>query len=272
MKYYKYILILWAIPLCAGENIDKILEASGNDLLENIQEEKEFSIPNVIIDTPQEEEFAVEDENEEAKVLEQEKLTVEAENSIQKVIVKETASAIQKQDSDEEFEKITPATEDLSILAQRPRVTQAPDSPTKSGDVNQYETLPLTAEEKEKIGEILMTLAENNVFQLLFQKKRLERLGHEIHHVHPVRFMGTVFSDPRLVYCMRSIRRSSFKWDGFLDGFIERIQDEAKAGNLNDYIPGLAEALHLKAQDLQYFVDQKNFEGLIVFLTENASP
>lgn len=272
MKYYKLALIFFAVPVCAEENIEKLLEVSGKNLLEIIPEGKEFSHQKIILTTLDEpSDFEIE-EDEEAKILEQENLAIEAENSLQKVIEKETAQAILKQEDEEELQKLVPKIEELSMLAQRPKVTQVPDPVIEPAKVNAYETLLLSIDEREKIAEILITLAENNVFQLLFQKKRLERLGHEIHHVHPMRFMGTVFSDPRLVYCMRCIRRSSFKWDGFLDGFVERIKDEAKAGNLNDYVPGLAETLHLKQHDLQGFVDQKNFEGLIVYLTENASP
>ena len=154
---------------------------------------------------------------------------------------------------------------DFYSLAQMPQITQLVD-----GQIDPYEALPITGEEKRKIAEILTIMADNNVFQLLFQRKHLERLGREIHHVHPMRFMGTVFSDQRLVHCMRCIRRSSFKWEGFMDGFVDRIKQEAREGNVNPYVPGLANALHLNAQAIQAYVDRRDFEGLIVFLVEHT--
>ena len=141
-------------------------------------------------------------------------------------------------------------------------------SPSEAPESNLYETLSISMDEKQKIGKILITMAENSVFKLLFEKKRLERLGHDIRNVHPIRFLGTVFSDPRLVHCMHRIRSSGFKWDGFINGFSERFMEELLSNNVNQYIPGLSESLGLKTQDLQYYVDRKDFEGLIIFMME----
>lgn len=142
---------------------------------------------------------------------------------------------------------------------------QAPDMQEKKV-VNPYETLPINGEERHKIGVIIITLAENSIFKLLFEKKHLERLGHDINHVHPIRFLGTVFSDPRLVHCMFEIRSSGFKWDGFIDGFSERFMQEVRAGNVNAYIPGLAESLNINFDQFQSLVDKNDFEAMVLYL------
>jgi hypothetical protein len=157
--------------------------------------------------------------------------------------------------------------DDLNYLAQRPTVTFAQPS---SEDA--YESLPITAEEKQKITQLLMTMAENNVFQLLFEKKNLERLGHEINGVHPMRFIGTVFSNPRLKYCMHQIKRSGFKWNGFMDGFSQRFAKEQKEGNINAYVPGFAKAVDVNQEEVQKYIDKHDFEGLVDFLMVNAKP
>jgi len=169
--------------------------------------------------------------------------------------------------NEEEFDPITPEVEDLFAFLNQPATTLA-DSPPSSKDL--YETLPITVEEKQKIGRILSTMAENNVFKLLFEKKYLERLGREVNHVHPVRFIGTVFSDPRLVHCMFQIRRSGFKWDGFIDGFRERFMEEVRANNVDKYLPGLAKALNVSAEDLQAYAHYKDVEGLVLYLMEKS--
>jgi len=131
-----------------------------------------------------------------------------------------------------------------------------------------YETLHISTEDRQKIGAILVTMAENNVFKLLFEKKRLERLGYEVNHVHPIRFLGTVFSDPRLVHCLRKIRTSGFKWDGFIDGFSQRFKQEVKAGNIDKYIPSFAASLGVNPEDVQAYVNYRDYEGLVLFLLE----
>ena len=135
--------------------------------------------------------------------------------------------------------------------------------------VSPYDTLLITAEEKVIIGRLLMTLAEDNVFKLLMERKRLERWGEQIGHVHPVRFLGTVFTDPRLTYCMREIKRSSFKWDGFVDGFAERMQEEAEKNNLVKYVQGFAAAVNRDPEGLYPYFEKADFEGLVKYLLKN---
>lgn len=154
----------------------------------------------------------------------------------------------------------------LSQLAKQEPVTvqQVPEEHTQTP----YATLPISTEDKQKIRAILVTLAENNVVKLLFEKKRLERLGYEVNHVHPICFLGTVFSDPRLVHCIQKIRSSSFKWDGFIEGFSDRLRQEVKAGNVDSYVPSFAEHLNLSADEIQAYINYRDYEGLVLFLLE----
>lgn len=174
---------------------------------------------------------------------------------------------------EESQEEIAPQVEDLSHLAKRPTVQVVEPEATEAktqASASAYDTLPISVVEKQKIHAILTTMAENNVFKLLFQKKQLEKWGREIHHVHPVRFLGSVFSDPRLVNCMFEIRRSGFKWDGFIEGFSQRFLAELKRGNVNQYIPGFSASLHLNERDVMAYVNFKDFEGLVLYLMEKC--
>ena len=139
-----------------------------------------------------------------------------------------------------------------------------------NNDLGSYDELIITAEARGKIEELLQTMAENNVFQLLFLRKRLEKIGREIDFVHPMRFIGTVFSDPRLVRYMREIRKTSFKWDGFVGGFGKRFKAEIKANNVNDYVPGLAKLLGIKEGGIRIYIEHKNFEGLVLYLMRQS--
>ena len=194
---------------------------------------------------------------------------VEASPSLDSKVDQEMASILKSEEiKEEELEEVAPQVEDLSHLAKRPSVTiaQAPEPETE----NAYEMLPISIAERQKISAILTTMAENNVFKLLFEKKTLEKLGREIHHVHPIRFLGAVFTDPRLVHCMYEIRRSGFKWDGFIDGFSKRFLAEISDGNVNAYIPGFAASLDMKKEDIMTYVNYKDFEGLVLYLMEKS--
>lgn len=233
-----------------------------------------------------------------AKILDSEKLENEQAASLGGMIEEETAQVLQS-DSEEEigYEEAQPSLEEVpaeSVVADPEPLTNegeiAETEEVASNEENQaplggavaeeevaqaepvaeqkdpYETLPISSVEKQKIGKLLTTMAEKSIFKLLFERKHLERLGHEINHVHPIRFLGTVFSDPRLTYCMHEIRKSGFKWDGFIDGFSERFLEEVRAGNINAYIPGLAENLGIDQEKFQALVDKKDFEAMVLFL------
>lgn len=222
----------------------------------------EFSYPEMMI----EEEFPQYEMEELA--FEEALIEIEATNSLEGVIEKETAGVLQVETEEKIPEDLEPSYEDLAHLDEKQSVAEAVPAPVR----NAYESLPITEEEKEKIGKIFITMSENNVFQLLFERKYLQRLGKEINHVHPMRFLGTAFSDRRVTHAIRSIKGSMFKWDGFIDGFAERLNEEYMANNINQYVDGLAEALRVDKVRMQAFIDKKDFEGLVIYLMNNVRP
>lgn len=138
---------------------------------------------------------------------------------------------------------------------------KAPDK-----EMELYEALPISDTEKEIIGKILTTMAENNLLNLWFQRKDLETLGQQIRSVHPIRFLGTVFSNPKLVRAMHDIRQSKFKWEGFIEGFTERLKEEVNLNNVYPYLSGFAIHVNMHPQQIKKYFDERNYEGLVLFL------
>lgn len=253
--------LVFALPLCAQETEDASTLSLLQPDLNKVEELISFSDAKVLEENR--EQFGDHIEQEGDDGFREAEHHIELRSSLVGIVEKETAELITLQEEEEQASFKNPECEDLSAFLKQPNITRVSDTPATPS--NPYENLPITFEEKQKISEILMTMADNNVFQLLFHKKHLEKLGHEINHVHPVRFLGAVFSDPRLVHCMRQIKKSSFKWDGFIDGFGQRFHQELRANNVNEFVPGLAESLKVQVGDVQPFVDKKDFEGLVLF-------
>ncbi len=126
--------------------------------------------------------------------------------------------------------------------------------------------LPLSDKESRIITQIIRTMADKNVFELLFEKKDLERKGKRINHVHPLRFMGHILADSKLRRCLKEIRGSSFKWDHLIDGFAKKMRDEAAKDNLASYLPGFAELLSADLSAIQSYIYRKDYEGLVKYL------
>ncbi len=133
----------------------------------------------------------------------------------------------------------------------------------KSEESKRFFDLPVTEEEKSIIRKIITTMADKNVIQLLLEKKSMERKGDKIQPVHPLRFAGIVLTDPNLKRCMKLITKSTFKWNGFLDGYEKRMKEEARAGTLMCYAAGLADLLEVDRFVIMSYLNQGNYGGLI---------
>lgn len=131
-----------------------------------------------------------------------------------------------------------------------------------------YATLHISEKEKGLVHKIVSTLANHNVVKLLLKKKTLQKAGKNVEHVHPFRFLGTIISDPYLKSCMHEIKKSGFKWDGFLDGYSKKMKSEANAGNLLPYVPSFARAMGVDQGRVTDYIHQRNWEGLLRYLIQ----
>jgi hypothetical protein len=132
--------------------------------------------------------------------------------------------------------------------------------------VDPYYRLPLTESEKAMIAKIITILAENNIFELAFIRSEMMKKGDKIRHVHPLRFMGIIFSDPELRRSMEKISHSYFKWNGFINGFAERADEEASRNNLMRHLPGFAQHVNVDADHLAPFIQKRDWEGFLSYL------
>lgn len=136
----------------------------------------------------------------------------------------------------------------------------------ESHSVDLYYQLQLVDWEMKTIHKLISAIAEKNVFELALEKKTVERKGKKIHHVHPLRFIGYIFSDPYLKKCMGDIKRNYFKWYSFVDGFSDKMKEEHQQHNLNRYVAGFAQHLDINSDKVKQYIDDKDYEGLLKFL------
>lgn len=123
--------------------------------------------------------------------------------------------------------------------------------------------LPISEKEKRIIKYILTTMSEKNILQLAFVKRTMEKKGRRIEHIHPMRFIGYILSNSELRSCLRTIRKSSFKWDAFIDGFARRMREEYSNNNLYVHVPGFCQLIGANQEDVTQFIQRKDWEGLV---------
>ena len=117
----------------------------------------------------------------------------------------------------------------------------APPTPPQTADL--FSLLPITPEEKEKIRLIIHTLGTTWLPVLVGQASYLGRLGREIDHVHPLRFLERILLDNTLLGHLDTIHNTPFVWTQFLEGLSGKLNRE-RAG-LPAYIPGFARSMQI---------------------------
>lgn len=128
---------------------------------------------------------------------------------------------------------------------------------------NAFYQLPLSSREMDLIDSIISTMAKDNLIQLALNRRAIEKKGKKIEHVHPLRFMGHILSSRSLKDNARTIKKSSFKWDAFIDGFGKRMKEELARDNVYQYIPGFAQAVGSTPEHINHYIQKKDWEGLV---------
>jgi hypothetical protein len=135
-----------------------------------------------------------------------------------------------------------------------------------------FEKLPLTDKQAETIRDIIDTMYNKNVAQLGWIKSEMERKGKSVEDVHPLRFLGVVFSDPKLKRYMKSVHESYFKWNGFLNGsgstrgFWPKMESENKKNNLLPYVEGFCLTVKANPEEVETILKNKGWDKLVIYL------
>ena len=77
------------------------------------------------------------------------------------------------------------------------------------GSVEPFYSLSLTSKDQERIFKLISNMGTLSWPKLLLKKREMEKIGDQIDSVHPMRFLGAIFSNPHLAQCMQSIYSSS---------------------------------------------------------------
>jgi hypothetical protein len=133
------------------------------------------------------------------------------------------------------------------------------------GDVP-YQELTCSDQDKKRIAEIITTMADKGKLYLYMNQEHLKKLGKQIDHVHPLKFLATIFADGQLAPCMSPIFEDFFKRVEFLRGLEPSLTREHLKGKLEQYIDDFARELSISSQELRPFFKRGNWEELVRYL------
>lgn len=141
--------------------------------------------------------------------------------------------------------------------------------PPAGGQSEAYKDLVCTDQDKANIYEIITAMAENGKLSLLLKQSYLKNLGAQINHVHPMKFLSTIFTNPRLRACMDEIFDDYFKRNGFMDGLGPSLTREADKGKLDMLIGDFAAELKIPADGMKKYFQTRDWEGLVRHLMQS---
>ena len=141
------------------------------------------------------------------------------------------------------------------------------------GSVAAFQSLPLSTEDKQNIRDMVkgIAVANWNICSrnfAFYRKREIQGLGDTLKSVHPLRFLGYIFSQPSVTKNLETIREDATKWSRFIKGISEKLDDAASRGNLAAYSSGFATVIHRTSDTtaIQTMITERKWQDLITFL------
>ncbi len=105
--------------------------------------------------------------------------------------------------------------------------------------------VPLTPKEEADIRYIITSLSSKSLFSLLSYRRSLNETGDRVAHVHPLVFLGFIFSDDELKKAVKEI--DGITWRRFVKGMGESLEKSAKRDNMEKkYVAEFAKEVGIK--------------------------
>ncbi len=124
--------------------------------------------------------------------------------------------------------------------------------------------------EHNDIRFIITFLANKSLISIAGHRGALEEAGDRIDHIHPLRFLLTVFSDEELKVGIRNIRGKGWVWGDFVSGIKESLSTEMYNQNMTDaHVLDFASRLGIKAHLITPAVKAGQWDDFIdILITE----
>lgn len=128
--------------------------------------------------------------------------------------------------------------------------------------------LRLSFDDCDNISKLIKNMADLNLWDLLKKVKEMKKLGRNLQPVHPLRFLGYIFSKEELKNRMPKIKDNYFKWSEFTDGLFERLSKEADHHNLSRFIPGFVQMIGCSEVVIEQCIIDRDWLGMLDYLMD----
>lgn len=130
--------------------------------------------------------------------------------------------------------------------------------------------VPVSKSEKKDIAYVVNTLARDSLLSIAASRSSLNKTEDRIIHIHPLRFLMTIFSDEELKAGAHAIRdRGGMVWDGFLGGVSKSATEETAKKNMKlEFIQDFAREVKIDPQLIIGPIQQSRWKDLVNILID----
>jgi len=158
----------------------------------------------------------------------------------------------------------TDETPSLTFLSTKPLF----ETKASAGVFRNYQASVSTKERKD-IGYIINTLGFSSLVQINKNKSALNQAGKRIDHVHPLRFLMTVFTDEHMKASIHAMQNRGWVWGEFSGGIKDSLENEANSGNMRDeFIQDFAAQVNIDQALIAPLIQAHDWNQLIKILID----
>lgn len=140
---------------------------------------------------------------------------------------------------------------------------------TKKQSFTRDYNIPVTAAEKADLAYIANTLGQSSLAGIATSKSSLKKAGDRIDHLHPLRFLMTIFTDEELKADISAIRSRGWIWDKFFDGLEGSLREESKKDNIRqEFITDFAHVVGINASLIEPAIQEKKWKEFVDILID----
>lgn len=143
-------------------------------------------------------------------------------------------------------------------------------APSSNNSVRNYYAA-VKGKEKDDMTYILRSLSNYSLIRIAANRSSIEKAGDRLDHIHPLRFLITVFTDEELKVYIRNMYDRSLVWKEFMHWVNDTFSREADSNNLSfEYLQDIS--LHTKVDPniLLPYVQKRQWSDLIGAMITNV--
>lgn len=129
-------------------------------------------------------------------------------------------------------------------------------------------TLSIDRNQARIVTEIVTTLGSQNLVALGLKRKHLSGLGQQLKGLGVFHFLGYILTEPKLRKHMSAIKKSNFKWNGFVSGIIPSLKIEAEKQAFTQNVQAFAKYLQIPSHGLEAKARSRDWDAFVAELVK----